>query len=261
MSSSGIPRPNIDITSTLRNPGEQFSVSAHDGPFPTSAFDQAEADLFNQQLMDLIADIPSSTVAEVLEQRQETIAKAASLAKHDLEIKNFGGINAGDNEMGFSILRPGHIRRASTNDPANAAGTIVNDWYFNPDDAPGWVDWIGDGGTNNFAVDDDQVILVLGFIDQEAAPSEISGVNVDTFGRNMDMLPRGINSLRLQDNETGVQIQQMQTLIGQEQDEVHARLRYDRSVERQPRLLGFTFGLGRFLNLEDYAETDYTNLP
>lgn len=244
----------VSIASTLRNPGSQFEVSAHDGPFPTSSFDSDEAKLFEQQLNDLIADLDSSILQELIVQRQDTIAKTAALAKHDLEIKNFGGINANDNEMGFSLLRPGHIRR----DPAT--GNIVNDWYFEPD-STGWNDWIGDGANNNFAVDEDQVLLVLALVDQETAPTEISGLNVEDFGRNMDMLPRDINMMRTQDNENDLQVKQMQTLIGQEQDEVHARLRFDRVVERQPRPFGFTFSLGRFLNREEYAQSDYNSLP
>jgi len=244
----------ISIQSVLQNPGNQFQLSAHQEPFPTESFSTDEAQLFEQQLNDLVADLPSSELQTIVEQRQDVIAKAATVAKHDLDGQNFGGINAGDNQIGFSILRPGHIRR----DPNT--GNIVNDWYFQPG-TTGWVDWIGDGGTNNFAVDDDQLLLSLAMIDQEAAPTEISGFNIDTFGRNMDMLPMDVNSVRLQDNDTDVQVAQMQSLIGQEQDEVHARLRFDRDVERQPRLFGFTFALGRFLNREDFGTGDYTNLP
>lgn len=244
----------IDVTSTLQNPGRQFEVSAHDGSFPTQSFDSDEAELFNRQLNDLVANLESSVLASYYQQRSEVIAKAATLAKHDLEAKNFGGINANDNEFGFTELRPGHIRR----DPST--GNITNDWYFDPG-TTGWVDWIGDGGANNMAFNDDTVILVLGVADQESGPSEISGFNVDTFGRNMDMLPRDVMNLRLQDNDTEVQIVQTQSLIGQEQDEVHTRLRFDQNVERQPRLIGFTFGIGRFLNTEDYSTTDYDNLP
>lgn len=239
---------------TLRSPGDQFRVSAHDKNFPTEPFDDTEATLLQQQLNDLVADLESSTLAKIVQQRQEIVAKVATLAKHDLEAKNFGGINAGDNEIGFSVLRPGHIRRDS------GTGNIVNNWFFTPG-ATGWVDWIGNGAANNFAVDEDQVVLVLALVDQEGASSEISGVNVDTFGRNMDMLPRDVNSLRLMDNDTEVQVVQLQTLVGQEADEVHARLRFDRDVERQPRLFGFTFGLGRFMNIEDYATGDFSDLP
>lgn len=242
----------FDIINTLQNPGGAFELTAHRDEFPTSPFDREEAQLFNQQLNDLIADIPSSTIGEVLSQRQDAIAKVASLAKHDIEGNNFGGLNASDNEVGFSILRPGHIRR----DPST--GSVVNDWYFEPSSS-GYSDWIGDGGGNNFIVNEDQVILVLGLVDQENSPTAISGFNVEDFGRNMDMLPRDLNAMRLQDNETEVQVRQLETLVGQEQDEVHMQLRYDRVVERQPRLLGFTFAKGRFLNNQDYSAADYDN--
>lgn len=239
----------LELEDTLQNPGGQFEVTAHDDTFPTEAFDRDEASLFNQQLNDLIADIPSSTISQVIKQREQAIAQVAALAKHDIDGNNFGGLNAGDNEVGFSILRPGHIRR----DPS---GNMQNDWFFQPN-STGYVDWIGDGAGNNFIVNEDQVVVVLGLIDQEATPTPISGFNVEDFGRNMDMLPRDLNAMRLQDNDTEVQVRQLETLIGQEEDEVHCQLRYDRQVERQPRLLGFTFAKGRFLNQEDYSAADY----
>lgn len=242
-------RPLLNLTSELTSPTE-FELSAHDGRFPVASFDSDEANLFEQQMNDLIADLPNSVVGEVLKQREQTIARAAAMAKHDLEAKNFGGINAGDNEFGFSMLRPGHIRYDGS--------SIINDWYFQPG-STGWNDWIGTSA-NPFVVDEDQVVVILGVMDQEKGPSEISGFNVQSFGRNMDMLPRDMNSMRLQDNETDVQVTQTQTLIGQEQDEIHARLYYDRDVERQPRPLGFTFSLGRFLNVDDYSPGDYNNL-
>lgn len=253
---------DLNIQRTLSNASDQFTLSAHSRPFPLESFDSGEAELFETQLEDLVADLDSSIFSTLVQQRQDTIARAAALAKHDLEAKNFGGINAADNEFGFSLLRPGHIRRYTGEDQAHgnlSSGNIVNDWYFEPS-GTGWRDWIGDG-TNNMAVDENQVVVILGFADQARMPTEISGINVQNFGRNMDMLPRDLNEMRNQDNENEVQVVQTQTLIGQEGDEIYARLRFDRQVERQPRFFGFTFGRGRYLNQEDYQESDYSALP
>jgi len=242
----------LNLTSTLQNPGGSFRVSAHDDQFPTEGFDQSEASLFEEQMNSLIAGVTSKEIAQVLQNRQQTIAKAAALAKDDIDGNNFGGLNAGDNEIGFSPLRPGHIRR----DPNT--GNVVNDWFFDPG-ATGYVDWIGDGAGNNMILNEDQVVLVLGVVDQELSPTPIQGFNVQDFGRNMYMLPRDLNDMRLQDNDTEVQVKEVETLIGQEGDEVHCRLNFDENVERQPRLLGFTFAKGRFLNQESYSAADYDN--
>lgn len=242
----------LNLTSTLQNPGGSFRVSAHDDQFPTEGFDQSEAQLFEEQMNSLIAGVTSQEIASVLQNRQQTIAKAAGLAKDDIDGNNFGGLNAGDNEIGFSPLRPGHIRR----DPNS--GNVINDWFFDPG-ATGYTDWIGDGSGNNMVLNGDQVVLVLGVVDQEASPTPIQGFNVQDFGRNMDMLPRDLNDLRLQDNSTEVQVKEIETLIGQEGDEIHCRLNFDENVERQPRLLGFTFAKGRFLNQESYSTADYDN--
>lgn len=244
---------DIDFASPARNPGGSFEVTVHDSRFPTVGFDADEAALLDEQMNQLIADLDSATLLEVMQQRADVIGKTAAFAKQVFDEKVFGGINAGDNEIGFSVLRPGHIDNG-----VNKAD--LNEWYFQP--GAGLNDWIGNGtagttagagGSNNYLVTEDQVMVVLGFMDLEQGPSEISMINVQEFGRNMDMLPIGTTRSRLMDNENDIQFTSLPTLIAQENDNIHIRLRYDRDVERQPALFGFTYGLGSYLNTEDYS--------
>lgn len=239
----------LDIQSTLTNPGGRFELTAHRDPFPTEAFDSDEASLFQDQLNTLVAEIPNSVITSVLEQRQATLGRVAALAKAEFDGKTFGGVNAGDNEIGFSILRPGQILETGS----SAIITEPDDWYASPS-GTGWVDWIGDGNNNKTIGTgaNEQVLVVLAMMDQEPGPTDISGINVESFGRNMDMLPRDINDARLQDNETNQQVVPLPGLVARENDEVHIKLRFDRDVERQPRLLGFNFALGTYLDDEDY---------
>lgn len=236
---------DVDITQQLQQPSSDFSVTVHDTTFPTEAFDQDEAEIFNSQLNQLIADLDSSVLTDILLRRQDIIANVAGYAKQELDGKIFGGINAGDNEVGFSELRPGHIY-------SDSSGTIQNDWYFQPG-STGWVDWVGDGtSANNYTVNEDQVSVILAFVDQDPGQSVISGLNVQSWGRNMDMLPHDLNTLRLRDNDADLQVRELPTMIARDGNEIHTRLRADRDVERQPRYYGLTFGLGSFLNSEDY---------
>lgn len=243
MSANGRQRL-LELTSTLENPGGNFELAVHDDEFPTQAFNPSEAQLFETQMNDLVTEFDSSVLGSLFKQREQAIARVASFAKQELDGKVFGGINAGDNQIGFSVLRPGHIR----SDPATGAGE--NDWYFQPG-TTGWVDWIGDGSSNNYSVGEDQVSVIFAFVDQDVS-TEISGLNVDEFGRNMDMLPADINDARLMDNETEIMAKSLPTLVAQDNDEVYCRLRYDKDVESQPRFVGLTFALGGFLNSEDY---------
>lgn len=238
----------VDVLSTLQSPGGRFELTAHRDPFPTEAFDSDEASIFQNQLNTLISNFDSAVLSQLISQRQQTIARVATLAKAEMDGKTFGGVNAGDNEIGFSILRPGQIRASPS------TGNAENNWYFTPS-STGWNDWIGDGANNNYTVttdSDEQVVLVLALMDQESGPTEMSGVNVQEFGRNMDMLPRDANDARLMDNDTEQQIIPLPALVGRENDQVHVRLRFDRVVERQPRLFGFNFSLGNQLDNEDY---------
>jgi len=235
----------ISLESVLTSPDPQFNLRSQNKEFPTQAFDSSEAKLLQSQINDLIAPLPDATLGKLFNDRTDTIALTAAFAKQYFDGKLFGGINAQDNEIGFDVLRPGHIRA----DPTN--GTIQNNWYFTPS-STGWNDWIGDGtSANNYTVTKDQVVLVLGVVDQDVS-TELSGVNVQQFGRNVDMIPQDLNSMRLQDNQNELQVTPLPSLIGQENDQVHMRLRYDRQTESEPRLYGFTFGLGSYMNTEDY---------
>ena len=234
----------FSIQSALTSPQSEFSLQAQGKNFPTASLGSSEANLLQNQLNDILMAVPSSVVRDLIMQRQDVIASAAAFSKQVFDEKLFGGLNAGDNEIGFDILRPGHIR----SDPSS--GSQENDWYFDPG-TTGWVDWIGDGSTNNYTGSEDQVSVVLGFIDQDTS-TEVSGMNIEEFGRNVDMLPKDLNGMRLRDNDTEQQVEPLPSLILQENDDVHTKLRYDRNVESQPRLLGFTFGLGTFLDNEDY---------
>lgn len=243
MSANGRQRL-LDLSSTLENPGGNFELAVHDDEFPTQAFNPSEAQLLETQMNDLVTEFDGSVLGSLFKQREQAIARVATFAKQELDGKVFGGINAGDNQIGFSVLRPGHIRA----DPAT--GAADNDWYFQPG-TTGWVDWIGDGSTNNYSVGEDQVSVIFAFVDGDVS-TEISGLNVDEFGRNMDMLPADINDARLMDNETEIMAKSLPTLVAQDNDNVHVRLRYDKDVESQPRFIGLTFALGGFLNSEDY---------
>lgn len=247
----------LNVAQTAQSPDTEFSFRAQGRNFPTEPLTESEASLLEAQMNTLIASFDSSMVTQLIKQRQETIAHTAAFAKQEFDEKLFGGVNAGDNEIGFDVLRPAHIRVLTGDDNASHAtasstGDPVNDWYFDPANQ-GWNDWIGDGtSANNFQANEDQIVLVLGFMDQDTS-SEVSGLNVEEFGRNVDMLPLDENSLRTRDNDTEQQLTALPSLIIQENEQAHLRLRFDRQTESQPRLFGFTFGLGTFLNTEDYS--------
>ena len=244
------------ISSVASSPDPEFTLRSQGKAFPTQGFNSEESSLLQTQIQDLMAPFDNSIISDLISQRQQAIGLTAAFAKQVFDEKLFGGINADDNEIAFDILRPGQIFQ-------DASGTLHNDWYFEPGVTGGttwtnnqtggkWVDWIGDGGANNYQLGEDQVTVVLAFMDQDVN-TEVSDLNIDEFGRNVNMIPQDLNALRLRDNETEQQIEPLPTLIAQENDQVHARLRYDRQVETEPRLLGFTFGLGSFMNVEDYT--------
>jgi len=260
----------VNLASTVRNASDPFSIRTQNKDFGVHPFSSSEADLFESQFNTFLNDIDSRIVTDILIQREDEIALAAAYAKNQFDEKLFGGINAADNEIGFDILRPGHIRA----DPAD--GEVQNDWFYEHTD--GWNDWIGDGTSDNdYSIDEDQVVVVLGVVDSGVLIVEeedgtintferenytaTSGINVDRFGRNVDMLPKDMNSGKIPDNDNSLLTQSIPTMIGADRDRVHLRLRSDvpaaledanASVYSEPRLVGVTFGVGSYMNQEDF---------
>jgi hypothetical protein len=196
---------SLNIAPDVQSPDETFSIRTQNKDFTTYQLSEKEASLFQEQFNVLVNDFDSRLSAELFKQRSSIIGNVASHAKQQFDEKLFGGINAGDNEIAFDVLRPGHIRA----DPST--GNVVNEWDYihsgdgtNTSAGDGWSDWIGDGSSaNDYTVDEDQVILALGFMDTPAMVFQTdgsgnlngfetvldkpvtSGVNVERFGRNV----------------------------------------------------------------------------
>lgn len=235
----------VEFADVLTNPESTFSIRTQNKEFNTEAFDSEEAALFEEQFNALIADFDSRMLTELFADRANIIAHAATHAKQEHDEKRFGGINASDNEIAFDVIRPGHILSSTNHDDEN-------EWKFDPGSAD-WNDWIGDGtSSNDYTVDADQTILVLGFMDLDSM-SEVSAINVDRFGRNVDMLPKDLHDARVTDNENDILVQALPTLVGTENDRVHIRLRHDVQTESEPRLLGINFGVGNYMNTEEFS--------
>lgn len=251
---------NIDLAGNARNPSDTFSIRTQNRDFSTQGLSEEESTLFEEQFNVLINDFDSRMVSQLFAERRQEVSDALGVAKNQFDESLFGGINAADNEIGFDVLRPGHIRA----DPSD--GSILNDWKVEvyeqggtaSSDADvalegtGWHDWIGDGTSGvDYTIDEDQVVLLLGFIEQ-SENTGISAVNVDRFGRNVDMLPKDLYNSQTADNENDLNIQALPTVLGTERDRVHIRLRADETGVYQPRLLGITYGVGAYMNQEDF---------
>lgn len=260
---------NIDLTSDVTSPDDTFSIRTQNRNFTTYPLSTKEGELFDEQFNTLINDFDSRMLSELFLQRSSMIGNSVAFAKQQFDEKLFGGVNAGDNEIAFDVLRPGHIRA----DPSD--GSVMNDWTYTHSD--GWNDWIGDGSSaNNYTMDEDQVVLVLGFTDTapyvvDTTNNEIvdrldnppvTGLNVDQFGRNVDMLPKDLNDSRLEDNRNDQFVQSLPSVVGNELDQVHIRLQSsvpsvvqdnsDYELVSEPRLLGLTFGVGSYMNQEEF---------
>lgn len=244
---------NISFADTLRSPDSVFSIRTQNRDFNTEAFDREEANLFETQFNTFVNDFDSRMVSELFVQRADQIALAANHAKQNFDERRFGGINSGDNEIAFDVIRPGHIRA----DPES--GDVINDWEYEVGAGEdGWNDWVGDGTSDNdYTVDEDQVIIMMGLqllnVGDETDETSLSGINIQRFGRNVDMLPKDLYNMTVSDNENDVFMQALPTVIATDRDRIHMRLRSDEEdATYDVRPLGLTFGVGAFMNQEDF---------
>jgi len=286
----------INLSEDARRPSDVFSIRTQNKDFSTVALESNGATLLEEHFNMFLNDFDSRLFGELYAQRSTNIAETAAFAKNEFDEKLFGGINAADNEIGFDVIRPGHIKAAPSTaanvadnpDPTSGTfietGATVNTWKIevveeydttdestargsvevDPEEAlvyteTGWNDLIGDGtSSGDYTVDEDQVLLVLGYADltdpdqNSNAGSEVSGLNVERLGRNVDMLPKDLHDSKIPDNENGLFVQTLPTMVANDRDRVHIRFRADAPGVYEPRLVGVTFGVGSYMNQEDF---------
>lgn len=267
---------DIDLEPDVQSPDEVFNIRTQNRDFSTYNLSSDEAALFQTQFNTLVNSFDSQLTSELFLQRSNIIANTAAFAKQQFDEKLFGGINAGDNEIAFDVIRPGHIRDESA--------INNNSWYYEHDGS-GFDTWI-----DSYTVHEDEVLLVLGMMDtgaeihyyeggeldhiEEVEQTFVSAVDVDKFGRNVDMLPKDLNDMRVTDNKNDVNVMSLPSMVGNDRDEVNIHLESDLppsleedvidedpeditdedgvKVYSQPRVLGITFGVGSWMNTQEY---------
>lgn len=254
---------NVRLANEVESPNRVFSVRTQNREFNTEPFDSDEASLLEEQFNTLINDFDTRLLSELFMQRRMVLAQAAAHSKQQFDEKRFGGINSGDNQIAFDTIRPGHIHKSG------ATGEMKNSWEIDLSEydvadvsEEGWIDWVGDGTHDgDYVVDEDQVIVMMGLErldDPEESDVTVSTLNVDSFGRNVDMLPKDLHSMNQKDNENDVTVQALPAVIGTDKDRVHLRVQLDgvdvgasdETIALRP--VGVTYGVGAFMNKEEY---------
>jgi len=190
----------------------------------------------------------------------ETVKLFCAVAKNALNDLNFGGINCGNSELGFTSIRPGHVGLVN--------GTVPeadNVWKWKHDcrreaNGVGFENWIHSPTTSTtpFAVSSDSCFYPMYIVEENVCP-KIQTVKM-SIGRT-NILHYDVRAARLRDYQTGTNLIPLPTTFWIKNMDVLVALGFMASGVTEPRLGGFCVGKGSFLNSTFYTASINTVLP
>jgi len=221
--------------------------------FATTPLTPDERELFEAQYAELFFP-PWSVERRFIDSRKDKVLQALEVAKNALDDRRFGGINAGDNEIGMSVIRPGHVGLCRDGTYTNAEAD--NTWrWVKTASAPGYNTgfdtWIHSPthDTNPFVVHKDCFIFPMYIVEESASP-KLQTIKINV-GRT-DILYYDVSACRLRDPQTGISLIPLPTMYWGPNTDVKIAVQAKEAGTLEIRLGGFTFALGSFLDATTY---------
>jgi len=201
--------------------------------------DETEMAYFNQQFETLFGT-DDSVERQIMTDRKSMVLTAIRAVKAAIATKpSFRGLNPGDTELGFSPIRPIHVKRG------DGVGAVRATWDHDVS-AETWADWLcSSTGNKGYVLDRrmGQVILYLKSFKVSPLASEVQF----KIGRTQ-LVPFPFRSIKLGDNVHNVAVYPVPTMfVMPGTDELFADLYADRGGTAELALGGLTIGLGAFL--------------
>lgn len=222
-----------------------------------------EMGLFTAQWNELF--LPSWNLERryINEKLNSVVLPGIQAAKNALDEKTFGGFNAGNNEIGISPIRPGHVGLVHSATIVVAEADQVWRWARNtaaPGYNVGYENWIHSPttATTSFQVYRDEFVLPM-YIVEEAASPKIQSVKLN-IGRT-DILYYDVAANRIRDNVTGISLIPLPTTFWLPETDALIALQCTCAGTIAPRLGGFTVALGSFLDGTTYTISTNTVNP
>lgn len=178
----------------------------------------------------------------------DSILLAAGVAKDKVGQAVRGQI-AGDNEIGISLIRPGHVLRTTS-----TTETPTNSWSFSF--SSGNQNWIGYGSSRATAMDVSQYLTLLAFgvMFTQGANPDIEEI----FPQVGATLYPGIvvRNSWLSDNNSKVRIARFHPIIMEPRQTSLWSVNALQGVVNELVLVGVAFGPGRYLRKTSYSSSD-----
>jgi len=217
--------------------------------YPVSPLDSEEMAVFEAQF-DKLFGMNDSVERELFQDRRDVILGAIKAIKYKLNGPRFNGWNAGDQELGWSAIRPGHIRRN------NVIGTV---WLETFAAAGTWQRWYdsaaGVGYVAPYAAG--QVILGIESLPFLTSVQPLVSATRWEIDRQV-LVPFDVRGITIGDNARQVPIYPHPTILILPRSTVLSRIVSDITGNDYIRPVGLTIGLGKFIKVEAPAAGDWT---
>ena len=201
-----------------------------------------------------------STLRRILDERKETIFQGVRAIKYKLQGPFFRGTVPGDSELGFSLIRPGHVKgwnRAWAARNQLQDGTAIG-WRQQYASAMIWTDWLSSAAATPFVLSRWHGLIITHLASQNSPTPFTVGVSFNIA--RIQSVPFDLHHLAIGDNVNNVSFFPVPTQIALPEEGVLARTvgGYLSVVAGVPvidslQLGGVCVGIGRFLNQESYG--------
>lgn len=216
------------------------TISLYGETFPLAPITNEELETFKIQMASLLM-IPGSDERKVMEDRIEQYVYALRSTKNELTNNpTFRGLNPGDTELGFGLIRP-QFTRANTAYKTSWTVAVA---------ALAWADWLYEAALAPFTIGKDFGLCIT-HLKSLVSPTPFASECRFQVGRTGILIATDIRSLRLADTTNNVAIVAQPTMICKPKSSLYARVRGDLVAGNDELVLGgLIFGLGRALKEE-----------
>ena len=242
------PNPALDYITMASQACLRTSLTVYGEKFTLAPISQDELDLFKAQFGDLMSMVGSDE-RKIMLARVEQYIMGMRAIKQSLNSVGFTGVNAGDTELGMSLIRPQFTK---SNTVANTPGPFAT--IYRPNwgltlVAGTWRDWIYDGAGNPMTLGKDFGWVVT-HIKSLTSPVPFFSEIRFVVGRTGVLIPADVRALQLADTENNIPIVPLPTMYSIPKASFYARAMSDvNGIDNVP-LGGLVFGLGRALKEE-----------
>jgi hypothetical protein len=231
-------------------------LTVQNATFAETGLTDEESQIWNTQWKELFVP-PWSFERQFINSRKDIVDAGIRAAKNALDERKFGGLNAANSEIGLSMIRPGQVGLVN--------GTVPeadNVWKWKHDcvkaaNGVGFENWIHSPttATTAYSVPKELFIIPLYVIEENCCP-RIQTIKMD-IGR-ANILHYDVAAARMKDYASGVNLIPLPTTYWAPEMDVLVALQHKMNGTTEPRLGGFTVGMGSFLDATTYAASTNT---